>query len=330
LIAATSPRHMFVGAKHVGGRTQRLLKSGEATLDDLRKEWEDRMHAKDKEPPWEAPADIRHQERSYGAGKEIDPDEWREQQAQAAREKRLHLERERELAQLEDESKRKALASRVAEAQERLARRQAQARKHAERRHAEWVQARLRTGLTAVLDKSDPLTRRAIALANHRHLLADVFTPAFDGRAVGGPKLTPRPATAQREGAPRTGNALGTPWAAMEQDRRLEERRVLAEEAAGGSGSAFASASAEQARRVLEERQLEAGQLLLPNVAMMPDVMQAYSSRPSTAKQRTGIPRPRTATGSPPRPMWKHSGVARARAQSARGLPSKQDLTGRS
>ena len=171
LIAATSPRHVAGGRTNldrIGGRTQRLLEAGETTLEALRAEWEERIAHHEPSPP---PSPKRGPTFSKPMDQMMGVDARIAQMGKEARQKRQLLEQAAVLEKLTEESSRQALASRVAEMQERLARRQALIRKQSERRNAEWVAARLRTGLTAVLDRSDPLTRRAIALTNHAHLL---------------------------------------------------------------------------------------------------------------------------------------------------------------
>ena len=171
LIAATSPRHVAGGRTNldrIGGRTQRLLEAGETTLEALRAEWEERIAHHEPSPP---PSPKRGPTFSKPMDQMMGVDARIAQMGKEARQKRQLLEQAAVLEKLTEESSRQALASRVAEMQERLARRQALIRKQSERRNAEWVAARLRTGLTAVLDRSDPMTRRAIALTNHAHLL---------------------------------------------------------------------------------------------------------------------------------------------------------------
>ena len=181
-MAATSPRH-------AGGRTQRLLKSGEITLQELRAEWVKRTKDQDLSSP--TPSRVSLHSR-VGASITVrsdvlEPDEWREQAAVAAREKARAKRREGETAQAMEAAKTEALAMRVAEVQERLARRKARVELLAERRHAQWLESRLKTGLTQVLQPAaDPMTRRAIELSNARHSVVDAMLPFndFDGLAA--------------------------------------------------------------------------------------------------------------------------------------------------
>jgi hypothetical protein len=355
LIAATSPRHVAGGKTNldrIGGRSQRLLQAGETTLEALRAEWEERIAHHEPSPP---PSPKRGPTFSKPIGQMMGVDARIAQMGQEARQKRELLEQAAVLEKLTEESSRQALASRVAEMQERLARRQALIRKQSERRNAEWVAARLRTGLTAVLDRSDPLTRRAIALTNHAHLLQDHLVPPFDGLAAHAPPLTRRPESARRHGAPRTGHRHGTPWERVVElsaapgalgtagrqsshwPHRAPPEPPLTQDAALATALAMRPSSAPPPPHAPSDACASAGQGQGQGQGpgqpppMLPDVVLPSASSTKLAGA-AGRARPATATMVPQaqRPLWRHSGVARGRrAQSARGIPAKYDLTGR-
>ena len=170
----------------------------------------------------------------------------------------------------------------------------------------------------------------------------DHLVPPFDGLAAHAPPLTRRPESARRHGAPRTGHRHGTPW-----------ERVVELSAAPGALGTAGRQSSHWPHRAPPEPPLTQDAALATALAMRPSSAPPPPHAPSDACASAGQPppmlpdvvlpctklagaagraRPATATMVPQaqRPLWRHSGVARGRrAQSARGIPAKDDLTGR-
>ena len=184
----------------------------------------------------------------------------------------------------------------------------------------------------------------------------DHLVPPFDGLAAHAPPLTRRPESARRHGAPRTGHRHGTPW-----------ERVVELSAAPGALGTAGRQSSHWPHRAPSEAPLTQDAALASALAMRPSSAPPPPHAPPAACASVGqgapIPahacesagqpppmlpdvvlpctklagadgraRPATATMVPQaqRPLWRHSGVARGRrAQSARGIPAKDDLTGR-
>ena len=185
----------------------------------------------------------------------------------------------------------------------------------------------------------------------------DHLVPPFDGLAAHAPPLTRRPESARRHGAPRTGHRHGTPWERVVElsaapgalgtagrqsshwPHRAPSEAPLTQDAALASALAMRPSSAPPPPHAPPAACASVGQgAPIPAHAcasagqpppMLPDVVLPCTKLAGAAGRAR---RPATATMVPQaqRPLWRHSGVARGRrAQSARGIPAKDDLTGR-
>ena len=180
-----SPRH---SPRHAGGNTQRRLKTGKVTEEQLEKEFKQRaVSAKASRNSEHSKAlsiaDQKRREGSPTAG-----NAWQTnmlEEGTPAYDERLMSRREKAAAkeaakQAEKEAKAEALAQRVAEVNERLAQRQEYVAQMRRKRHQKFIEQRLNTGLTAVLYPADPLTKRAIALGEANRALIDALVPLND------------------------------------------------------------------------------------------------------------------------------------------------------
>lgn len=174
----------------IGGRSQRLLREGKVTREQLHAEWKKRAARVMEDAKPENQMFLTKMDEIRRGGSYLSPRAWKanmleegseEQQAlHAAREAREAEAKARAAA--EAEAKAEALASRVAESAERLRARQAKQRQVHAARHGRWVEGRLQTGLTAVLDTSDAAVRRAVQLKHAGDMLREALANEFDLR----------------------------------------------------------------------------------------------------------------------------------------------------
>ena len=207
----------------VGGRTQRLLKAGMITREQLHAEWEQRAKRTLSEsrtshhrPKVDASRRGGSPTRAWQSNMLEEGSAGLRAHRQSAKEREAQREA---VAAAALRAKATALAQRVAESAERLARRQALRDEIQRKRHDEWVASRLQTGLTRVLS---PRTRREIAQRERSETLAQSMLPL---RGVGGDAL---PADAKVERSQPT--KASSPTDGEERVRRQRHSKAFTQE----------------------------------------------------------------------------------------------------
>ena len=215
-----------------GGLTQRMLQTGELTREELGKKMEKRAqsihHGRPSVPRQSGPSGGMGDRRGHSWRANMLP-KGSEAQASAEEARRNKAAAAEAMETAAAEARAEALAQRVAESQERLAARQGLCAALRARRHAEWVEARLHSGLTKVLAPArDPLTRRAIHLAADNETLTHARAGAADFDGLAAPSKERQVAVVSRSRV-RHGND------GEERVRKRIEARALAEQQAATS-----------------------------------------------------------------------------------------------